>query len=151
MSTICFIFVPDMKEQTSIPVEKTIVAMIRHFGVKLLGDCCSDLSLVEFLALDSICKPGDCAVQDVGEKLGFTKSGATRLVDRLEKKGWVLKERSMLDGRVCCISLTNEGNKIYKKVLESFSRRMKGLLSGFSDQEARLVAMALGRISMKIQ
>jgi MarR family transcriptional regulator, organic hydroperoxide resistance regulator len=149
MSTKIHNFVAGMKNDMA--VEKSLVTLIRHFGVNLIGDCCSDLSLTEFLALDSIGKPGDCAVQDVGGKLGFTKSGATRLVDRLEKKGWVIKERSAADGRVCCISLTDEGNRIYLKVMESFSGRMKGLLEGYHESEINLIIQALNRLSVKIQ
>ena len=89
-------------------------------------------------------------MQDVGIKLGFTKSGATRLVDRLEKKGWVIKERSMLDGRVCCISLTNKGNKMYLKVLESFSEQINRLLEGYGEPETKLIVQALNRLAIKI-
>lgn len=40
----------------------------------------------------------------------------TRLLDRLEKSGYVIRERSTEDRRVVRVSLTNKGKKILKKL-----------------------------------
>lgn len=50
----------------------------------------------EFIALDKIFNTKNCPVQDIGLALGFTKSGATRIVNRLEKKGYVQKKDPMM-------------------------------------------------------
>lgn len=132
-------------------IEKSVVSLVRHFGMQLPGDCCNEISLVEFLALEAIGKPGDCAVQDVGGRLGFTKSGSTRLVNRLEKKGWVVKERSTADGRVCCIKLTSEGIRWYHLVLDAFRDRINGLLSSCSESDKSMVIKTLEILSRRIQ
>jgi DNA-binding MarR family transcriptional regulator len=76
----------------------------------------------EFIALDKVFTTSNCAVQDVGYSLGFTKSGATRIVNRLEKKGYVRKVKSHEDSRVCCVEITKSGERI---LLSANSRYMK--------------------------
>lgn len=66
----------------------------------------------EFIALDKVSTTSHCAVQDVGHSLGFTKSGATRIVNRLEKKGYVQKVKSHEDAMVCCVEITKSGEGV---------------------------------------
>jgi DNA-binding MarR family transcriptional regulator len=84
----------------------------------LEGECCQDLSLVEFMALKTICENNHLSIQEIGNTLNFTKSGATRIINRLENKGYVKRERSEIDGRVCCAPATYKGAEIITKILE---------------------------------
>lgn len=80
------------------------------------GECCGDLSLVEFMALKRAYENCNFSIQEIGNSLNFTKSGATRVVDRLEGKGYVTREHSPVDGRVCCVSVTDKGYGILTEV-----------------------------------
>ena len=80
------------------------------------GECCGDLSLVEFMALKRACENSGFSIQEIGNSLNFTKSGATRIIDRLENKGYVAREHSPADGRVCCVAITNKGRDILSEV-----------------------------------
>lgn len=83
------------------------------FGPKGLdGACCQDLGMAEFLALDGIERTVDCPIHRVGSTLGFTKSGATRVVNRLVAKGYVIKRTSASDARLCCLEVTDGGRQI---------------------------------------
>ena len=69
-------------------LSRSLLEIVWHFGPKgLNGECCDNLTMPEFIALDKVSSTKDCPVQDIGISLGFTKSGATRVVNRLEKKG----------------------------------------------------------------
>lgn len=94
-------------------ISRSLIQIAWHFGPKgLNGECCEDLTMPEFIALDKVSTTSHCAVQDVGYSLGFTKSGATRIVNRLEKKGYVQKIKSHEDGRVCCVEITKSGERV---------------------------------------
>ncbi|MDY6848465.1 MAG: MarR family transcriptional regulator [Thermodesulfobacteriota bacterium] len=91
-------------------ISRALIEIAWHFGPKgLNGECCENLTMPEFIALDKVSTTSNCAVQDVGYSLGFTKSGATRIVNRLEKKGYVQKVKSHEDARVCCVGITKSG------------------------------------------
>jgi DNA-binding MarR family transcriptional regulator len=94
-------------------ISRSLIEIAWHFGPKgLNGECCENLTMPEFIALDKVSTTTNCAVQDVGYSLGFTKSGATRIVNRLEKKGYVQKVKSHEDARVCCVEITQSGERV---------------------------------------
>lgn len=116
-------------------LSRSLIEIAWYFGPKgLNGDCCEDLTMPEFLALEKISRTTDCPVQDVGHHLGFTKSGATRVVNRLESKGYVQKVKSSGDGRVCCVELTENGKDILRitdsRYLENFQKLLGKMPQG---------------------
>ncbi len=103
----------EMDQSTISDISRSLIEIAWHFGPKgLNGECCENLTMPEFIALDKVSTTPNCAVQDVGHSLGFTKSGATRIVNRLEKKGYVQKIKSHEDARVCCVEITESGKQV---------------------------------------
>jgi len=92
------------------------------------GECCEDLSLVEFMALKTACEKNNLTIREIGNAISFTKSGATRIIDRLENKGYVKRERSPLDGRVCCVPVTEKGAQVISKIMEEKTRDLREML-----------------------
>lgn len=129
-------------------LSRSLIEIAWYFGPKgLNGECCDNLTMPEFIALDKISTTPDCPVQDVGHSLGFTKSGATRIVNRLEKKGYVKKVRSPEDARVCCIQIANKGEQVLESANSRYMVQFQDLVSkmpGYSltDIVAVLTAMA---------
>jgi DNA-binding MarR family transcriptional regulator len=104
-------------------ISRSLIEIAWCFGPKgLNGECCENLTMPEFIALDKISTTTNCAVQAVGYSLGFTKSGATRIVNRLEKKGYVQKIKSHEDARICCVEITKSGERV---LLSANSRYME--------------------------
>jgi len=110
-------------------LSRSLIEIAWHFGPKgLNGECCEDISMPEFIALDKISNTRYCPVQEIGQRLGFTKSGATRIVNRLEKKGYVHKMTSSDDARVCCVVITTSGEKVIKDADERYLEKLNQLL-----------------------
>ena len=100
-----------------------------HFGNRgINGECCGDLSLAEFMALKKVYENTSFSVQDIGNAINFTKSGATRIIDRLESKGYVTRERSPKDGRVCCVTVTDKGKEAITKIMEKYTVYLEKIL-----------------------
>jgi DNA-binding MarR family transcriptional regulator len=103
--------------------------------------CCEDVSYVEYRALRALSGPESVTMQVLGQQLGFTKSGATRIVDRLEQQGYVVRERGGDDRRVCCVCLTPAGRELEKRIIEGFAQRTQASLDRL-DPDMRDVLMA---------
>ncbi|WP_213819036.1 MarR family winged helix-turn-helix transcriptional regulator [Garciella nitratireducens] len=86
------------------------------------GECYEDLSLVEYMALKKVCGTKNITIQDIGVALNITKSGVSKVIDRLEEKNYVLRERSSEDGRVCCVQPTKRGLNAVKKISDQYSK-----------------------------
>lgn len=115
------------------------------------GDCCQDLSFVEYMALRKIQERPDYAIKEMGQALNVTKSGATRIVDRLENKGYVTRKNSPLDGRICCVSSTVSGTKAIAKVAAKYSAYLEDGLRNMGPERTELIKKALRMLVRAIQ
>ncbi len=84
------------------------------------GECCGDLSLIEFMALKKVNEKNNCAIQEIGSELNVTKSGSTKIIDRLENKGYVRRVQSSTDGRVCCVEISSMGTDVINKIFNHY-------------------------------
>lgn len=115
-----------------------------HFGDHgINGECCEDLSMVEFMALKAAYENDNFSIQDISSTINFTKSGATRIIDRLETKGYVKRERSLTDGRVCCVSVTDKGSQVIPKIVKKNTDYVKELLQDLEPQAIDNIKTAL--------
>ncbi len=115
-----------------------------HFGNHgFEGECCEDLSLVEFMALKAAYENRDFSIQQIGSAINFTKSGATRIIDRLENKGYVKRERSLIDGRVCCVPVTDKGAQFITKIINKDTNYVNELLQNLEPQVVDSIKTAL--------
>lgn len=101
-----------------------------QFGSRgINGECCEDLSFIEFMALKRIIEIDEISVQEVGNQLNITKSGATKIINRLEKKGYVSKNTSAADGRVCCLHPTDNGTQIMNRIISKNTLYLKKIFN----------------------
>ena len=93
------------------------------------GNCCENISHGEFRALRIISRMDRCTMQDIAKGIAVTKSGATRIVSRLEEKKLVRRMNDHTDGRVCCVQLSKEGKSLISRLTEEPAKRMADILS----------------------
>jgi MarR family transcriptional regulator, organic hydroperoxide resistance regulator len=108
------------------------------------GACCEGLSYVEYQALVEMERTENCSIQNVGKAIRFTKSGATRIIDRLERKGYARRQRSPADGRVCCVAVTSRGKIVTSKVTENYAAYLDDVLKDLDVRSLEMIADALG-------
>ena len=129
-------------------VVESILEIAWHFSSRgINGECCADLSLAEFRALQTTAVTPDCSVQQIGKLLNFTKSGATRIVNRLEKKELVTKIRSAADGRVCCVAPTAAGLELYLSSMQCTSDRLEQALRKVTLAEQEDISKSLNLLA----
>jgi MarR family transcriptional regulator, organic hydroperoxide resistance regulator len=107
------------------------------------GYCCENISYIDYRALRVLAKTDVCTMQNLGQQLGFTKSGATRIVDRLERSGYARRERDAQDHRVCCVVLTDAGSALVGRIVEQFAQKTGASLEGLSDEMRDILLASL--------
>ena len=65
--------------------------------------------------LKTINQSGSLSLGELSKRMYLHPSTVTGVVDRLEKKGYVLRDRSDVDRRIVKVKLTSKGNKLAKK------------------------------------
>ena len=75
-------------------------------------------------ALKTICVNGSLSLGELSKKMYLHPSTVSGVVDRLEKKGFVVRDRGQEDRRVVTVNLTPEGKKLVKKAPNPFQGKV---------------------------
>ena len=119
----------------------------RELSGRLVADHGLTINDYECLLHLSHAENGSLRRVDLAERLMLTPSGVTRLLDGLERDGWVRKGQCDSDARVTYAVLTDEG----RERLESAGRTHVGQIreifeERFSPEELETLVDLLGRL-----
>jgi MarR family 2-MHQ and catechol resistance regulon transcriptional repressor len=84
---------------------------------------------------------------DVSSALGLSKSGVTRLVDRLAARGLVVRAPCPRDRRVIYAGLTEDGRAAAEVAIPARAAGLAGLLAGLSLEELERLKADLRRLA----
>ena len=119
--------------------------MMYCFGTQSLdGECCENISHGEFRALHTALRQNICTMQDIAKKAVVTKSGATRIVHRLEEKRLARREEDQKDGRICCVKLTEEGKSLMNRIEDELTNKMQTILAEMDPAMREILIISLG-------
>jgi DNA-binding MarR family transcriptional regulator len=93
-------------------------------------------------------------ITELAETEALAQPTVTRVVDQLQLRGLVMRERSTADGRVVVVSLSEAGRRELEQLREHYRGVLRGAVAGLADEElAELVAAsdALGRLIAVLQ
>ncbi len=90
-------------------------------------------------ALKTISQNGRLSLRDLSERMYLHPSTITGLVDRLEKKGYVARQRDQVDRRVIYVKLTVGGRKLVKKAPNPAQGKMIHGLKNLKKRDLNLV------------
>lgn len=103
------------------------------------------------MALKKVHGNHEFSIQEIGSAINFTKSGATRIINRLEKKGYVIRKDSPVDGRICCVSITSKGTEAITRIMENYTTYLGGVLTEFEPQKVEQIKSTLEMIVNAVQ
>jgi DNA-binding MarR family transcriptional regulator len=104
------------------------------------------VTVAEWVALRTLFHLGDAGLGEVAAAMGADPGAASRLVDRLAKKGLARRERGKADRRAVSIALTAEGRDLVPRVARDADRNdaaFFGSLSGRDRAHLRRILAAL--------
>jgi DNA-binding MarR family transcriptional regulator len=124
------------------------VAVMRELSAQLSADHC--LNLNEYEALLQLARAPESRMRriDLANSLLLTAGGVTRLLDGLERDGFVAREESLTDRRVTYAVLTKAGRDKLREADKSHTRQIRELLGGqYDEDELKQLAALLDRLA----
>jgi len=127
---------------------------IRHFnrfitrqvGALREGLLHSSYSLTEARILFEIANNDDITAADLTKELGLDAGYLSRILNRLEERGLVYKERSLKDGRQRMLKLTSDGKNAFSLLNSRSYNEIAELLSELSETEQQQLVGAMKTI-----
>lgn len=121
-----------------------IEKLMYYFGTQgIEGECCENISLGEFFALRAVMHRDICTMQDIAKSAAVTKSGATRIISRLEDKGLAQREQDKKDGRICCVTLTEEGKSLLNRIEDQRMNKIQMILTSMDADMRKILMISL--------
>lgn len=119
----------------------TTRAFVRTVGEPL------DLRPVEFTILQLVCENAPVTATQLAKALAITTPGITTWIDRLEKRGLVVRERSDTDRRSQNLNGTREGRALVATGLAKLLRAEREVLAGLTEGERRMLLELLHKVA----
>lgn len=118
-------------------------SIVHHADKRL---CLHDMTVAQWGPMMRLRLAGPKSTLQLGRELDMDAGALTRLLDRLEAKGLVRRERSSSDRRVVNVSLSEEGERVTAEVPAVLSDVFNAHLAGFSHEEWRMLISMLQRM-----
>lgn len=96
------------------------------------------LNMTEFIILAHLNIKEVEQIQKLGNVAYITSGTITYTVNKLIKKGYVIKKQDFKDKRVFLVSLTKQGEKVYKKVFGKYIMYLNNILEGFTEETKQM-------------
>jgi DNA-binding MarR family transcriptional regulator len=122
-------------------------ALSRELSARLVTDHGLTINDYEALLHLSHAEEGSLRRVDLAERLMLTPSGVTRLLDGLERDGWVKKGQCDSDARVTYAVLTDEGRERLESAGRTHIAQIRQIFEErFSTDELETLGELLGRL-----
>ena len=138
----------NMADELNKMLSKTLgkISRSEEENVKKLGK--GDLTVSEVRLIETVAENGGCCtVSELAKLLDVTLPTVTVSVNKLEKKGYIRKNKSSSDGRSVLVSLTENGEKT-NRLHEYFQEQIIFKVTGqFSDEELENLCKCLRKLN----
>ncbi len=122
--------------------------MLRNYAEKLLSPY--DLTVEQFHLLKQTSVKSGMSQSQLCKLVDKKPANITRILDRLEKKRWVKRQKNPADRRSSLVFLTGEGERIIGEVSTLFESYSDWFVEGIGLEEELLFRTVLGKINNNI-
>lgn len=112
-----------------------------------------DMSTLEYFTLTLLygSPKGYLTPSEVSEVLNITRTGATRLGDRLVSTEWVIREISAEDRRSVKLRITDEGRKLMEQITPQLSEVRKHMWQDLSEKEIQIMERGMRKLIQRLE
>ncbi len=107
------------------------------------------LSVSQFGVLEALYHLGPLTQSDLGRKILRSSGNITLVIDNLEKRGLVRRERDRTDRRFFIVHLTDEGQKLIGKIFPPHAAVIKNELGVLSAAEQKTLGDLCKKLGLK--
>jgi MarR family transcriptional regulator for hemolysin len=109
------------------------------------------VSPAQFLALAHLIALGPLSQSELVDRLSITSATGVRLVDRMERDGWVTRQLDPKDGRVKLVVLTERAVEIWDEVSRGAREMLNQAYKGVHPAEIETVKRVLERVRRNLK
>ena len=91
----------------------------------------------QFMLIDLLWNNGEMSQQQLADQLHKDKNSVTKLVDAIERKGFVVRRQNKLDRRSNTLVLTEKANQLKPGAKQKGISMLEDMLEGISEEELR--------------
>ena len=119
------------------------VGLLAEQSIAEAGLCLSD-----FMVLEALLHKGPLTITAIQAKVLLASGSMTAAVDRVEKKGLVVRKTTPTDRRARLLELTPEGRRTATALFEKHARDLETLMSVLSDAEKQRLYALLKKLGL---
>ena len=131
---------PDAVVDAVVAASRALVAI----AARSLGAAGEEVTLPQYRALVVLGSRGPQRVIDLAGFLDVTASTATRMCDRLARKGLIRRQRLSNDRRTVRVSISTAGRELVAAVTQRRRREVESIVQRMSAEQREQLIMTLG-------
>jgi len=108
------------------------------------------ITRIQWIALYYLKTKGRISQRDLSNLMNVADSSAGRLLDRLERDGFIKRERDLTDRRVTYVTLTKEGDRLISELMPIGNEFNNDLMKGISEEELKIYENVLKKMILNI-
>ena len=124
---------------TGCKLKQFIAAKLRQKNVPLTPE--------QFLLIDLLWNQGPMSQQQLADQMHKDKNSVTKLVDALERKGFVVREQNRQDRRSNTLVVTEKAEGLKLGAKQKGISILDEMLIGISEEELRSFLVTLGKLN----
>ena len=126
-------------------LQQSLMHFIRSFGLHQPEQtpCGQALTVSEAHALSTLATTSQLSQQDLAEQLGLEKSSVSRLLTKLEQRGWVKRHDSQHDGRSKVLQLSETGKGMVSQLQAARRKKFDAIFTQIPASERDAVEASL--------
>jgi MarR family 2-MHQ and catechol resistance regulon transcriptional repressor len=106
------------------------------------------LTISQFGVLEAIYHLGPLSQRDLGQKILRSSGNITMVIDNLEKRRLVRRERNTSDRRIFIVHLTDEGQKLMHKIFPSHAALITNEMSVLNATDQKILGGLCRKVGM---
>jgi MarR family 2-MHQ and catechol resistance regulon transcriptional repressor len=132
----------------------TYVKLVRAAETVLAKATCHlkkvNLTVSQFGVLEALYHLGPMCQRDLAKKILKSTANLTTVIDNLEKRQLVTRERDIDDRRYFNILLTEEGDQLMREIFPDHADRISGAMNILTSSEQMQLGMLCKKLSGKV-
>ncbi|MFZ5351841.1 MAG: MarR family winged helix-turn-helix transcriptional regulator [Bacillota bacterium] len=106
-----------------------------------------EMSKQEIFTIMMADRLGEATMSQISDQMNFPMSTATGIIDRLVKKGYILRGRSETDRRIVTITLTDKGKMFAEDLKTNISDYVKLVYDSLDEEERQYLFRIINKLS----
>lgn len=128
---------------TGCKLKQYIAVMLRQSDVPLTPE--------QFMLIDLLWNQGEMSQQQLADQLQKDKNSVTKLVDAIERKGFVIRKQNPNDRRSNTLVLTEKAEFLKDGAKETGISILENMLEGISEEELKSFLITLRKLNQNME